>query len=453
MTSKTTPIQINISSKSNEITSSQFKQFEDGGILRLFTNDLKTERFKQVEVLSFRKKHKNNNKENIKIYEIYKDNNTYKIEAGLLYVGYINVGKSRLEIGSGYEDAFFKRMLNVANNIYFDNSSGNKGKKEESLSDMQTILEYSFLTSLKHAFVMGVPRSFTKQEHSGLNIKGKINIKKYYKSDIFKADRITYTQKELKEIQPIIDVIYKALSCINIKVKEGVLSSYKKYETVFKQNYSGKPITKYTIDKAERHPVLNNAMYSKYKSVIRWAKIILEHKNLVSGNDDNKQISGFLIDMSELWEIYIHNLMSGELGNDYQVYAQEDLSIYRDTFFRKGMEPDFIIRDNNNNIYVLDTKFKKMDYCYKDVDRSDVFQIHTYGYYYDKVTDENLKLISLIYPAKSDPKPHTKLIDNIFGSNDENTRFAISYMKEGRTYEDIRQNEIEFIERLRNLLV
>lgn len=99
---------------------------------------------------------------------------------------------------------------------------------------------------------------------------------------------------------------------------------------------------------------------------------------------DKNQISGFLIDASELWEVYLEKLLAQHLP-DWDICGQDIMPIYPGSFFARNFYPDLVLKKKGANEYaVFDAKFKRMTGRGGDVDQEDLHQIHTYASYYEK---------------------------------------------------------------------
>ena len=110
-------------------------------------------------------------------------------------------------------------MLNFANDIFLDDVSitGKDSKNELDIS--KYIIYYMFVQNLEKAFLLGLPKSYRSIEHHEMKLKGKIDINKFIKYDIPFQGKISSVSREQKEIQEIIDVLYKAVKIIDKKNK------------------------------------------------------------------------------------------------------------------------------------------------------------------------------------------------------------------------------------------
>lgn len=403
--------------------------------------------YRNINIISFRK---NNDFSSPKIvYEVKKENGQYYLATGL-YVGVLTVGDIRIEINTGYNDCLLKRMLNVANNIFFDLSSQENVNGNFDDNILSVILEYLFLSSFRSAFAMGIPSKYIKTHETGFNIKGNIDTKKYLVRDIAYGSQISFSYNQQVFSQDIIDVLYLALKSIDSSDKghSMIVGDCAKYFRQLKQMYSGIRPSRSTIHKIEKDRSLNNPMYFKYRRVLKYAKYILEYKNLIyEDNIEKGSASGFLLDISELWEIYLANLLSNYFVN-YTVNSQVELNLYKNTFYQRSYYPD-IIMESDDSVVIIDAKFKKMNFINSDIDRDDLHQIHSYVGFYVTQAQKKVKLCSLVYPtAKDDNIDKTTIDDNLYGIHHASTRFSIGYIKVGKTYQEMIENERAFLNRL-----
>ena len=393
------------------------------------------------------------------VYELaQKTDDSYYFKTGL-YTGFLNIntkGKHiRLEIDTGYSDTFFRRMLNVANNVFLDNtSSGAKNAKSNSLSNL---VSFMFLSRFKYAFSMGMPSEYKIVNEHGFNIKGKIDIKKYIQKDMFLGGALSYSYKERQYVQDVIDVLYLAMKTLKDSGEINT-ADYEKYYRELRQMRSGKTVTRTVIRNIKNHRSLNNPLYNRYKTALYFAEMVLEMKEVFHEDKNSSPgFSGFLLDISQLWELYLENLLKKRFGDEYIISAQQELELYGDAFFQRTNRPDIVIETKDHvPVAVLDAKFKTMNFRYDDVDRNDMFQIHSYTGYYNELSklSENppLRFCALIYPSRFDPDVQTKA--PLYGLNDAETQFAVEYIRveDNYSFEDIEKSESAFLDRIEQLL-
>lgn len=107
-----------------------------------------------------------------------------------------------------------------------------------------------------------------------------------------------------------------------------------------------------------------------------------------------------------------------------------------------------------------------MDFCSKDVDRSDLHQIHSYGFYYylkeiagvnvENETNGKLRFCSLVYPSTKDSEENNPKI-NIYGVDKiskDIPKFQILSIRipNDDNEEDIKESEKKLVEIIKNVL-
>lgn len=386
-----------------------------------------------------------NNQNDELIYEIKVNNNEFKVLTGK-YIGNLIVDGIAIRINSGYGKFFEKRLLDYSNGLYFDNSlMFNNDDKNDELS---LLIQYLFLTSLKRANVMGFPKEYKTTSETNFYIKGQIDLNQYIKNYKNNYKGINYKYRTREYNKDILNTIYKAFSLCN---KKYITSSFKDLNQSFcdiKDELNKNYFNNLTIEKAKKSTVLNNQMYSPYKRVLSYAEMLILHKGFLPTPEQDKKIArGWLIDIADLWELYLYQLIKIHFL-DWEVFYQEEIPIYPSLFFGRKFMPDIIMK-KNNDIVIIDAKFKKMDFNTNgnDVDRADLQQSHTYfAYYYSN--GFNVKFTTLIYPTKNNPNQSKKMIDNVFSSN-INSKFGISYLVVGNDKNEQIKNEEDFINRLK----
>lgn len=379
----------------------------------------------------------------------------YYVKTGL-YAGVITIKGITFNI-MPKNIALFKRMLNFANNIYVDKTESNSEKSQEP-SDFP-LFEYLFLTSLKKASVLGFPQEYTKIQYHDIRVHGNIDVNSYIKKDIPFKGKLSSKRNERQYVQCIVDVLSAALSACKNDI-QNMFPNLSFVSSELKAAASGRRPTLETIQKAKNHRALHNPMFAPFRRTLDYAELILRKQNLISSGEEksSNKISGYLLDVASLWELYLENLLRNNFQSEgWTISAQEELSLYEHTFFARPNYPDLVMRHEDGRLVVLDAKFKKMDFARDhygncDVDRTDLFQIQSYaGYYREK--GENIVLCGLIYPLSKQDHVQTLL----YGLENSQVKFIVDGIFVGNEDNPIQDNkisvqELAFINRLKKLL-
>ncbi len=390
------------------------------------------------------------------IISINKDRDNYQVQTGN-YIGKIIWDGLEIDISSRFSNVFLKRMLNFANDVFLDDVSISGKVTKDDIDISKYIIYYMFVQNLEKAFLLGLPKEYRSIHHHEMKLKGKIDINKFIKYDIPFQGKISSVCREQKEIQEIIDVLYKAVKIIdksNFNTKN--ISHIK---THLKQNKSSKYVSNEIINKAIKSKALQNPIFAPYKKVLEYAKFIINGNNIEQKNDGKQDTYGFLINVAELFEIYITKLLQKEFSEWSVTSPKIELYDNPSMFYQRKIIPD-IVMIKGNDVMVFDTKYKKMLFRGKyenggDLDRNDFFQINTYmSYYQNHSNNYNLKVGGLLYPIEKkfdENKCHSeKLFDN------NSIKFIIdgidlSKIDDNLEMKGIGTFENDFIKRIRKL--
>jgi 5-methylcytosine-specific restriction endonuclease McrBC regulatory subunit McrC len=377
------------------------------------------------------------------------------------YVGKFVWDGLEIDIKSRFSNTFLERMLNFANDIFLDDVSitGHEGKNDLDIS--KYIIYYMFVQNLEKAFLLGLPKAYRSISHHEMKLKGKIDINRFIKYDIPFQGKISSVSREQKEIQEIIDVLYKAVKIIDKKNK-AFTKNISHVKTHLKQHRSNKYVSNETINKALKSKALQNPIFAPYKKVIEYARFIINGNNIEEKHDGTNETYGFIINVAELFEIYINKLLQKDFS-EWSVSSPK-LPLYFDNkmFYARNIIPD-IVMIKDNDVMVFDTKYKRMNMRGRDkngagdLDRNDFFQINTYMSYYQN-QGFNVKVGGLLYPMDSFKKEHchsetwfrntqTKfIVDGIDLSNLEEPK------ENENKFSQIAKSEQTFIKRIKDLL-
>lgn len=410
-----------------------------------------SEQYKQIKVIGFKSQNSETNDEKKLILRLYKKGNQHFVQTGL-YAGVLFHKGCKFEITSGYSKEFLHRMLSFANDIFVD-VDYHKATKKQGTNEFEYILGFLMNQALEKASVLGLPKKFTQNKISGRTVKGKVNIKEFINKSIPFRGEIPTIVRSREFIPEINDVIYFALRKLrekNVTLSKRVLNTM----SALKQTYSGKKPKQETIINAKKHPIFSNPIFKDYKRVIDYAEIIINDYKLDLKSDSKSETTGYLFDISELFEVYLEKLLRRNL-DDWTVSGQYEIRTYEKKFYKRRMFPDLVLKNNKTNkIAVFDAKYKKMRSEKIDLDREDFFQIHSYMYYFDK----DLMTGGLLYPISWRGDEEKGVSNFLFGEeNHSNIQFLVDGINMNLTededkLEQIIESERQFAERMKRKL-
>lgn len=404
---------------------------------------------------------KNEDKTNVKneddiIISIKKDGDNYLAQTGN-YVGKFVWDGLEIDIKSRFSNTFLERMLNFANDIYLDDVSVSGKDTKNELDISKYIIYYMFIQNLEKAFLLGLPKAYKSVSHHEMKLKGRIDINSFIKKDIPFKGKISSSSREQKEISEIIDVLYKTIKIID---KSGFSTkNISHIKTHLKQHRSNSYVSNQTINKALTSKALQNPIFTPYIKVLEYARYIINGDNIEKNKDGKNNTYGFLINVAELFEIYVTKLLAKEFP-DWQVSSPK-IELYDDPemFYQRKIIPD-IVMIKDSDVMVFDTKYKRMKFRNRyegaDLDRNDFFQINTYMSYYQN-KDFNVKVGGLLYPIEENFEDHRLKCHSESWLGNSNTRFIVdgidlSQIDKSTSMKQLVTFEKEFIERLNSLI-
>ncbi len=368
------------------------------------------------------------------------------------FIGSFSHNGIDIEINSRFSNKFLERMLNFANDIYIDDVSlGKSIDAKENLSKI--IIYYLFIQTLERAFLLGLPKGYKDKSYHEAKVMGKVDVAKFIKTDIPFGGKISSTNRERQDIGDIVLVLYKALKIVQKEAKELIKPVVNALNYLCEIRES-RLVTPSVVHNALNSKSLHNPIYAPYKKVLEYASLIIENEKAgIKGT--GRQNLGFIVNVAELFEIYMRKLLQKEF-KDWSVTSPK-IELYKDKFFARKIIPDIVI-GSGDKVLVFDTKYKRMNmqgkdqYGLGDVDRNDFFQINTYMSYYQN-QGKNVIAGGLLYPMDKfsrDGCHSHSWFDNL------NTKFIVDGIELANlsesSIEEIKIKENELISRMKEYL-
>ena len=368
------------------------------------------------------------------------------------FIGSFSHNGIDIEINSRFSNKFLERMLNFANDIYIDDVSlGKSIDAKENLSKI--IIYYLFIQTLERAFLLGLPKGYKDKSYHEAKVMGKVDVAKFIKTDISFGGKISSTNRERQDIGDIVLVLYKALKIVQKEAKELIKPVVNALNYLCEIRES-RLVTPSVVHNALNSKSLHNPIYAPYKKVLEYASLIIENEKAgIKGT--GRQNLGFIVNVAELFEIYMRKLLQKEF-KDWSVTSPK-IELYKDKFFARKIIPDIVI-GSGDKVLVFDTKYKRMNmqgkdqYGLGDVDRNAFFQINTYISYYQN-QGKNVIAGGLLYPMDKfsrDGCHSHSWFDNL------NTKFIVDGIELANlsefSIEEIKIKENELISRIKEYI-
>ena len=300
---------------------------------------------------------------------------------------------------------------------------------------------YIWLQKFAEADKYGLPRHTTSLTNQGMQIRGRLNVNKSF-LPLFRKGEVMSQYRERSLDDSICRIIYKAydilvteqLSDVGIppNIKDSINALYNRYHGQIIQ-----------ITVHDYQSIHYKNIYKGWKPMVDFSWQIINHK-VNDGKKSGQNGFSIFLDVAEIWEAFLRKQLGKRLaGSGWRVWSMWECRqhIYNGAFFSRDIIPDIVLernaKDGKKEYMIFDAKYKVMEGRSYDVDRTDLFQIHTYIQYFTHALG-HVKIAGLLYPM-SEKNDNVPAISSLFGiSGNQATTFMIDGVvcKEMKTKDD-----------------
>lgn len=367
----------------------------------------------------------NDDLDKVKLFKKYKQ----KIKIGNL-IGFLGCNNEKLEIHSRFtneeqnRDYFLIYVLQKLKVINLTTLDINSLLRQP----VWKLVQYFFPYYLDEALKKGLIKQYRTVKHNDLNIRGPIDISRLLKYDIPFIDKIAYTNRELTEDNPLIELIRHTIEYLRNSVdgRKIIMNSGKSTNKQIHKIISITPDynfrkRKQIINYNLQHP-FHQTYFKEYRNLQLLCLLILQHQGMEL-NNGHSSTTGFLFDVSWLWENYVASILDDIFIHLDNRKNSDSVPIYQSLYDLnegKNFYPDFVNSEKN---IILDAKYKPYDN--KRLQLNDLRQLISYGYIF------KAKKIGAIYPSTK--KTKLKIIGILKGYNAQVFKVGV---KIPQTYND-----------------
>jgi len=399
-----------------------------------------------------------------------------------------------INIHPRFGENFLLAILEDLYNIKVGKHDAKDAQSSEWFSNLLYLLQKRmWVEKCSKANRYGLPRTNVKQEHQGATLRGALDVNRTIVPWLMYKEVCTNTFEKMLDEQ-ICKIVYEAYRILsrnivsperkNVKGKKsdfgfGFSMPSTVQETINSLNTQFKG-TQFVFTENDYQRIRYRSIYQSWKPLVDFSWSIIKGQQLGYTASDS-QTECVFVDMAEIWESFLRKkLCEGLKGEGWRVLSVEECRyrVYKGLFYQRDIIPDIILQRGDEYI-VFDAKYKRMrgiktNVKNSDIDRSDLFQIHTYIQYVQHHMG-NVVLGGLLYPIsrkgyKDDGTPYeyseSEVIDtnsyhadNLFGvDGKDNNRPKIPfivdgiYCSENDDENSIKDNVEAMINRIKNVL-
>ena len=146
-----------------------------------------------------------------------------------------------------------------------------------------------------------------------------------------------------------------------------------------------------------------NRLQEKYNLVLNFCEMFLGNSSISKTNNENKLNFCFLVPMELIFEDFVYNFIKMKLSKNFKEITKQKSSLYlgdlyiNDNFVSRAfnLKQDIFIMDLEDNISILDTKYKMLDsrqHPKFNISQGDMYQMVSYA------IKSGCKNLVLVYP-------------------------------------------------------
>lgn len=281
-------------------------------------------------------------------------NGKYRIKA-TQYIGNIILPQHIIIIDPKIKDLNFSYMLSYV----YDLDPFRKEDFEYLREKEKTIFEQiirNLLNRVEKLCKRGISKSYYENEENLPYVKGKILLKENLASNSLLQHRIFCRFSEFGSDNTENRIIKFTLYWLSqMKLEDKDLQRKVRFLLHYFEPVSIIPSTMKHI------PTVNyNRLNRHYESIVNICKLILTNSSLNLGTRGEVKFSSFLINMNDLFELFVIGILRSRLNRKaFQISKEKEIG-YSDMQTLTEIKPDIIIRNNQGKrVLVMDAKYKQ----------------------------------------------------------------------------------------------
>jgi len=239
-------------------------------------------------------------------------------------------------------------MLRVCKKIQVDNVSEASLKKR--YNSILEVYYEMYVKELEQLVKNGLIKKYKRIESNQLALKGRLMFSKHVQKNVIHKERF-YTEHQVYNHNHLLhQTLYKGLRVIETLTNGRLTDRIKRLSLNFNE-FDKKEITQSHFSKLSL-----NRKTTPYTKALNIAKmLILNYSPSLNSGQDN--MLTLLFDMNLLWEEYIYRVLNKYKPNGYSVSYQNQKKFWES----KVIKPDIVIKDDNENTFIIDTKWKVIE--------------------------------------------------------------------------------------------
>lgn len=292
-------------------------------------------------------------------------------------------------------------LLEMFGEIFNLKLSGGKSSLHSNKKALYIKMLVSFIWSQKLAEANrhGLPRNRVAIDSRGYSVKGKLLIKPsifsygHNRTIISQSHAMAYDEKIIAIVSAAYKVLKKDFAFEQLSLSPNIKNMISDIES------ASHGLKALKITEKDYQSITYQPIYQSFKDLVDFSWQIINSSTGIETQGHGSNVSGYLIDMAEVWECYMRSVVQKQLKDYGWKLIESTFVVYENMFYQRKIIPDIVL-ERDGTYCVFDAKYKRMLYRGIDVDRADFFQIHTYISYMQHLG--TVKFAGLLYPVEKD---------------------------------------------------
>jgi len=297
------------------------------------------------------------------------------------YIGCFGNSKVTIKINPRFGDLYF---LGYAANVFLP--VGESGVSSSN-GNSYWLLAILWKSLLNNALATGqIPRNYIEEHKNLKTYRGRLDIHHNIWSNLVDQSRFYCTYRKLS----MDNTINRAIRHAYRVLRDNGLSEILADLAAFDQRLESFGVKDIVAEPKVLDTICYTRMNAVYQPVVNLCKTIINNGASSFEGNERKRVS-YMIDVAELWELYLLRLLQRNLPSDYYVYSPNAISgDYLLEGEMRTIRPDIIIEKDGKVVMIIDAKYKHYSQVGKtgaekvNVQRNDLYQMNTYLYHYGR---------------------------------------------------------------------
>ena len=280
----------------------------------------------------------------------------------------------RIEIGSRFDYDSYQFLNYLISSSFFKGFNVYDEFASRSFGGYRIeswLLVIAFKYQLEKAYKNGLFKEYRRFEYDDSKPHGSIDIVRHIKKNIPFNGKISYNREELTYNNEIMHLVLKAYETLKKRFPEPTFLLISKSSKAFEAICSIKEVIPNYKDAnvqtiiSKSYKKIDHPYYGNYEPLRKTCLMILKNAGISLFDESSTKITGVVMNISKLWEIFLYNAVLKCIGKDekemFNITCQYkiDLSVTdgKKELMSSALRPDFVI-EHEGKKYVLDAKYK-----------------------------------------------------------------------------------------------